>query len=173
MKESESLGSTEAAGQFAEMERVSTDQVVERAGAASPQLDEEQVQHMDVSLDQSDTTGATKRRAETQFSPHSVEGCIGGLRSFDGHQAEQAQLMLAIEVAKDECSLDTIDVDSRSCDYYTGKLLDGDKYIAGRKEELDQLEAFGVIRHVQKSEATDGTHVRIKVIASKKGDFVR
>ena len=53
MKESESLESTEAAGQLVEMEGVSTDQVVERAGGASPQLDEEQVQLMDVSLDQS------------------------------------------------------------------------------------------------------------------------
>ena len=83
VKESESLESTEAAGQPAEMDRKSPDQVVERVGGASPQLDEEQVQNMDVSLDQSDTTGATKRRAEIQLSPNSVEGHIGGLRSVD------------------------------------------------------------------------------------------
>ena len=53
VKESESLESTEAAGQPVEMEGVSTDQVVERAGGASLQLDEEQVQLMDLSLDQS------------------------------------------------------------------------------------------------------------------------
>ena len=47
-----------------EIEGVSTDQFVEGAGGASPQLDEEQVQPMDVSLDQSAT--ATKRRAETK-----------------------------------------------------------------------------------------------------------
>ena len=55
---------TEATGRLVEIERVSTDQVVEGAGGASPQLDEDQVQPMDVSLDQSAT--ATKRRAETQ-----------------------------------------------------------------------------------------------------------
>ena len=155
------------------MEGRSTDQVVERAGGASPQLDEEQVQPMDVSLDQSATTGAAKRRAETPLTPHSGEGCIGGLRSFDGYQAEQPQLMLAIEVAKDEFSVDTIDDDRRRYDYSSGKLLDRDKYIAGGKKELNQMEAFGVIRRVKKSEATDGTHVRMKVIASEKGDLVR
>ena len=30
-----------------------------------------------------------------------------------------------------------------------------------------------MIRRVKKSEATDGTHVRMKIIAHKKGDFVR
>ena len=34
------------------------------------------------------------------------------------------------------------------------------------------MEAFGVIRRVKKSEATDGTHVRMKVIASEKGYLV-
>ena len=91
VKECESLESTEAVGQPVEMEGVSTDQVIERAGGASPQLDEERAQPMDVSLDQSATTGATKRRAETQLTPNSAEGYIGGLRSFDGHQVEQAQ----------------------------------------------------------------------------------
>ena len=82
--------------------------------------------------------------------------------------------MLAVEVAKDEFSVDTIDDDCRRYDYYTGTLLDRDKYIiAGRKKELDQMEAFGVIRLVKKSEATDGSHVRMKVIASEKGDLVR
>ena len=120
------------------MEGVSTDQVVERAGGASSQLDEKRVQPMDVSLDQSSTTGATKRRAEAQRTPNNVEGYIRGLSSFDAHQAEQAQLMLAIEVAKDDFSVDLIDDDSRRYDYQTGKLLDRDKYIAGRKKELDQ-----------------------------------
>ena len=75
VKESESLESTEATGQLAAMEVMSTDQVVERAGGASPQLDEEQVQPMDVSMDQSATTGAKRKRsAETQLTPNSVEG---------------------------------------------------------------------------------------------------
>ena len=152
---------------------MSTDQVAERAGGASPQLDEERAQFMDVLVGQNATTHATKLRAETQLTPNSVEGYIGGLRSFDGHQAEQAQLMLAIEVAKNEFSVDTIDDDSRRCDYSSGKLLDRDKHIAGRKKEVDQKESFGVIRRVKKSEAIDGTHVRMKVIASVKGDSVR
>ena len=93
VREIGSLEFTEATRRPVEMEGVSTDQVVERAGGASPQLDEEQVQSIDVSLGQSATTSATKRRAETEFTPNSVEGYIGGLRSFDGHQDEQAQLM--------------------------------------------------------------------------------
>ena len=55
-------------------------------------------------------------------TPNNVEGYIGGLKSFDGHQAEQAHLMLAIEVAKDKFSVDTIDDDSRWYDYSTRKL---------------------------------------------------
>ena len=66
-----------------------------------PPLDQEQVQPMEVSLDQSATIGASKRRAETQLTPNSVQGYIGGLRSFDGHQAEQAHLVLAIEATED------------------------------------------------------------------------
>ena len=65
VREIESFKSTEATGQPVTMEEVNTDQFVERHGGASPQLDEEQVQPMNVSLDQSATTGATKRRAET------------------------------------------------------------------------------------------------------------
>ena len=91
MREIGSLEFTEATGQPVEMEGVSTDQVVERAGGASPQLDEEQVQPMDVSLDQSVTTSATKRRAETQLTLNNVEGYIGGLSSVDGREAEVAQ----------------------------------------------------------------------------------
>ena len=47
-------------------------------------------------------------------------------------------------------SVDTIDDDSRRYDYYTGKLLDRDQYIAGRKKVLDQMKAFGVIPRVKK-----------------------
>ena len=69
--------------------------------------------------------------------------------------------------------MDTIDDDSGRYVYCTGKLLDRDKYNAGPTKELDQMEAFSVIRRVNKSEAIDNTHVRMKVIASEKGDRVR
>ena len=55
-----------------------------------------QVQPMEVSLDQRAATGATKRTAETQLTSNTVEVYIGGLRSFDGHQDVQTNLMLAI-----------------------------------------------------------------------------
>ena len=54
-----------------------------------------------------------------------------------------------------------------------GKLRNRDECIARRKKEFDQMEAFSVIHRVQKSEAIDGTHVRMKDIASENGDFVR
>ena len=47
-------------------------------------------------------------------------------------------------------------------------MLDRTKYNAGETKELDQLESL-----VKKSEATDGTHVRMKIIAHNKGDLVR
>ena len=67
--------------------------------------------------------------------------------------------MSAIETTKDDSAAETIDEDNRQYDYYTGELLDRDKCIAGRKNELDQLESFGVIRLV-KSEAADGTRAQ-------------
>ena len=79
--------------------------------------------------------------------------------------------MLAIEVAKDEFTLDTIDDDSRQYDHYTGKLLDRDNYIAERKKELDQVEFHCVIRRVKKSEAIDATHVRMKEIRKLRYEF--
>ena len=79
--------------------------------------------------------------------------------------------MLAIEVAKDEFSVDTIDDDSRLYDHYTKKLLDRHKYIAERKKELDQVEAYCVIRRVKKSETIDGTHVRMKEIGKLRYEF--
>ena len=74
--------------------------------------------------------------------------------------------MFAIEITKVEFSVDIIDDDCHQYVYFTRKLLDRDKYIAVRKKELDQMEAFGVVRRVKKSEGNDGTHVRMKVIAS-------
>ena len=95
VRELELLKSTEATGQLVAMEEVITNQVVERDGKVSRQLDENQLEPMDVSLDQNATTVATKQRAGTQLTPNNVEGGIGGLRSFDGHQAEQAEKMFA------------------------------------------------------------------------------
>ena len=101
-------------------------------------------------------------------------GYIGGLRSFDGDEREyHMKMMMALEEASEEVPDDIIDDDSRRYDYYTGKLLDRTKYIAGRDKELQQMEDFSVVRRVKKSEATNGKHVRMKIIASEKGDIVR
>ena len=92
---SEPLEPAAAGDQLAAME-VNTDPVVERACGASPWPGVSQAQPMDVSLEQRVTTGATKRAAEIQLTPNSVEGYIGGLRSFDGHQDVQTNVMSAI-----------------------------------------------------------------------------
>ena len=109
-----------------------------------------------------------KGAAKTQLTPDTVEGYIGGLRSFDGNQDVQTNVMSAFETTNDESAAETFDEDSRWYDYCSGRLLDRDKYITGRKRELDQLESSGVIRGIKKSEATDGTHVRMKIIAHNK-----
>ena len=124
---------------------------------------------MEVSLEQRGTTGATT--AETQLTPNSVEGHIGGLRSFD--EDVQTNVISATEATNEDSAAETIDEDSRRYDYYTGELLDRTKYNSGRKKDLDQLESFGVIRRVKKSEDTDGAHVRMKIIAHNTGDLVR
>ena len=80
--------------------------------------------------------------------------------------------MSAIETTKEDSRAETIDEDSRGYDHFTGELRDRTKYI-GREKELDQLESFGVSRRVKKSEAADGIHVRMKIIAHNKGDLVR
>ena len=72
------------------MEGVSAEQVVEGAGGASPQQKENQavqLQAMETSQSQGLTTGASKRRAQIQLTPNSMEGYISGLRSLDGDQA--------------------------------------------------------------------------------------
>ena len=61
-----------AGGQHAAVE-VNTDPVVERAGGLATQPDVSQAQPMEVSLEQRATTGSTKRTAETQVTPNSVE----------------------------------------------------------------------------------------------------
>ena len=42
--------------------------------------------------------------------------------------------MVAFEAANEDALDDTIDDDSRRYDYFSGKLLDRGKYIAGRKK---------------------------------------
>ena len=159
---SEPVGPAAAAGgQPAAME-VNTDPVVEGAGGAALQPDVSQAQPMEVSLALRVTTGATKRAADN----------IGGLRSFDGHQDVRTNVMPAIETMNEDSAAKTIHEDSRQCDYNTGELLNRTKYMAGREKELD-WNLFGVIRRVKKSEATDGAHVRMKIIAHNRGDLVR
>ena len=52
-------------------------QLLIRLAGAAPQPDMSQAQPMEVSLEQRVTTEATKRTAETQLTPDSIEGCIG------------------------------------------------------------------------------------------------
>ena len=87
---------------------------------------------------------------------------IGDLRSVAGHQAERADSMLPTEAMK--YSADTIADVSYQYEHYTQKLWDRDKCFAKH---------FSVIRRVKKREATDGFHVRMAVIPSENGDFVR
>ena len=53
-----------------------------------------------VSLDSRTTTTAAKQRAATQFTRDNVESSIGDVKSFAGHQAEQADSMLPVEAMK-------------------------------------------------------------------------
>ena len=59
-------------------------------------------------------------------------------------------------------SVNTFDDVTHRYEHYTGKLRDRDKTIARGKKEFDQMEAFSVIRRVKRSQAIDGTHVRMK-----------
>ena len=76
--------------------------------------------------------------------------------------------MLPIETK--ESSVDKVEDVSHRYDRYTGNLRDLDKYIAERKKEFDQMKGFSVIRRVKRSEVIDGTHVRMREIASGKGN---
>ena len=104
-------------GQLVALE-VNTDPVVERAGGAVPQSEVSQTQPMEVSQGQRGTTGATKRATQTQETPNSVEGYIRGLRSFDGHQDVQTNVMSAIETMNEDSAAETIHEDSRRSDHY-------------------------------------------------------
>ena len=146
VREIESLKSAGATGQTVAMgERVNTDQIVERDGGASCQLDENQILSMIVSLDRDVTTTATMQRAGTQMTTNNVESGIGGLRSVAGHQAEQADAMLPIEAMK--FSANTL--------AYTRRLRDRNKCVAKH---------FSVIRSGKKSDTSDGTHVRMATV---------
>ena len=65
-----------------------------------------------------------------------AEGYIGGLRSFDGHQDVQTNVMSSIETMSEDSAAETIDEGSHRYNYYTGELLDRSKYITGRKKNL-------------------------------------
>ena len=81
-----------------------------------------QTQPMEVLLEQRVTTRATKRTAETQLTPNSVEGYSGGLRNFDGHQDKQTNVMSAIETAKKRIlsRKQLMRTVAKMTDYYTG-----------------------------------------------------
>ena len=81
---------------------------------------------------------------------------------FDGHQDEQAELRSSVEAVKKH-STNTI-----RYDHCTEKLQERDTCIAKRK----RVEAFSVIRRVVKSEAMEGTHVRMKEIGKSRYEFV-
>ena len=121
VSEVESWMSTEATELLVATEGVNTDQVVERDSGASRRLDESQLQPMDVSLDQNDTTVATKQRTRTpSVANNAEEDGMVGLRSFDGHQNDQAELRLSVAAMK-KSSTNTI-----RYDHYTEKLQDRD-----------------------------------------------
>ena len=136
--------------------------VVARAGGAALQSDVSQAQPMDVSLDQEATTTAAKQRAGTQLTTNNVESGIGDLKKVAGHQAERADSMLPVEAIK--YSANTIADVNHQYEHCTGKLWDRDKCFAKH---------FSVIRRGKKSEANEGTHVRMAAIPSENGDLVR
>ena len=82
-REIESSKIKEVSRQPVMMKKANTDQVNERAGGVSRQLDVNQLQPMEVSLDRSDMTGTTKRKTEIQLMPNNCDGCIDGLKRFD------------------------------------------------------------------------------------------
>ena len=88
----------------------------------------DQLQTINVSLDQRNTTVATKQRAATQWTTNKVEGGIGDLKRVAGHQAEQADLILPLEAMK--CSVNTIADVSNQDEHYTRKVWDRDKCVA-------------------------------------------
>jgi len=58
-------------------------------------------------------------------------------------------------------------------DYYTGEPLDHELYELGKADELDAMQECDVYDLIPLYEATDGKHVRGKIIAHMKGSCVR
>ena len=77
-------------------------------------------------------------------------------------QVERADSILPVEAMKYSANT-SADVGYQH-EHFTEKLWDRNKCVAKH---------FNVIRRVKKSEAVDGTHVRLAAIPSEKGDFVR
>ena len=123
--------------------------VDERDGGESCQLDENQVQSMDVTLDQ---------KATTTTSTNNVQRNIGYLRKCDGHQAEQSDSMLPIEAMK--YSVNMIADVSHQYEHYARKLLDRNKYV---------VKYFSTIRRGKKSETIEGIHMLMAAIPSELG----
>ena len=69
--------------------------------------------------------------------------------------------MLPIEALK-KSSVHAMDEISHWYHHHTRKSPNRDKCSARRKKECGQMEAFSVLRRVKKTEAIDGTHVRMK-----------
>ena len=136
--------------------------VVERDGWTSCQLDENQLQTMDGSLNQNATITATLRTAETPWTTNLVAGCIGGLRNVAGHQAERADVLLPIEAMKFYMNT-TADV-CRQYEHCDGKLRDRNKHV---------VKYFSVIRRGKKSEGSDCTQMRMAAIPSEFENLVR
>ena len=87
------------------------------------------------------------------------------------HKAERADWMLPVEAINESSVNTTEDVSHRYC-HYTGNLRDQDMYIAEQEKEFVRMKGFSVIRRVKRCEVTDGTHVRMRAIASEEGDRV-
>ena len=134
--------------------------VVERDGEASDQLDENQVQPTDVSLNQNATRTVSKQRAGTQWTTSNVENWTGGLWNVVGHQAERGESMLSMETIKFSAS--TIADVSYQFQHYIGKLGDGNEHVAKH---------FGVIRRKKKSESIDGTKRRMAAVLIEAGNL--
>ena len=107
------------------------------------------------------TTTATNQRAGTQLTTNSVVSGIGDLRSVAGYQAERADGLLPIEAMKYSANITGA---SHQYEHYAGKLWDPNKCFGRR---------VSVIRRVKKSEAIDGSQVRLAAIPSEKGDLLR
>ena len=114
---------------------VNTDPVFDRAGEAAPQLDvSSSATHGSVARTMWNNRSFETSSRNTRDAKQCRSSHIGGLRSFDGHQEAQTNVMSAIEITKEDSAAETIDEDSCRYDYFSGELLDRTKFITGRKE---------------------------------------